>query len=111
MRIRQRQGRGRGAALTHGRIERRTIQVLPAPEKINFPHAAQVFLVERYVADLHANPTSAVAVLGVTSRPTERADPAQIATALRRHWEIENGLHYVRSPGVHDLLCGVARTG
>ena len=41
MRIRQRQGRGRGAALTHGRIERRTIQVLPAPEKINFPHAAR----------------------------------------------------------------------
>jgi hypothetical protein len=41
VRIRQRQGRGRGAALTHGRIERRTIQVLPAPEKINFPHAAR----------------------------------------------------------------------
>ncbi len=80
----------------HGRIERRTIQVLPAPNTLDFPHAAQVFLVERYVADLHANPTSAVAVLGVTSRPTERADPAQIATALRRHWEIENGLHYVR---------------
>ena len=80
----------------HGRTERRTIQVLPAPDTITFPHAAQAFLVERYVTDLHDNPTSAVAVLGLTSRPAERANPKQIATALRRHWGIENGLHYVR---------------
>ncbi|MGH3549924.1 MAG: ISAs1 family transposase [Pseudonocardiaceae bacterium] len=31
----------------HGRIERRTIQVLPAPDTITFPHAAQAFLIER----------------------------------------------------------------
>jgi predicted transposase YbfD/YdcC len=80
----------------HGRIERRTIQVLPAPDTITFPHAAQAFLVERYVSDLHDNPTSAVAVLGLTSRPATHANPQQIATALRDHWSIENGLHYVR---------------
>jgi predicted transposase YbfD/YdcC len=80
----------------HGRTERRTIQVLPTPDTINFPHAAQAFLVERYVTDLDDNPTSAVAVLGLTSRPAERTDPEQIATALRGHWGIENGLHYVR---------------
>jgi predicted transposase YbfD/YdcC len=80
----------------HGRTERRTIQVLPTPDTINFPHAGQAFLVERYVADLDDNPTSAVAVLGLTSRPAQRADPKQIATALRSHWSIENGLHYIR---------------
>ncbi|MGH3920911.1 MAG: ISAs1 family transposase, partial [Pseudonocardiaceae bacterium] len=80
----------------HGRVERRTLQVLPAPDTINFPHAAQAFLAERYIADLDGNPTSAVAVLGLTSRSATRADPHQIATALRRHWAIENGLHYVR---------------
>ncbi|HWR48141.1 MAG TPA: hypothetical protein VN327_11095 [Pseudonocardiaceae bacterium] len=78
----------------HGRVERCTIQVLPASDTINFPHAAQVFLVERYIADLHDKPISAVAVLGVTSRPATRADPAQIAAALRGQWSIENGLHY-----------------
>jgi hypothetical protein len=31
-----------------GRTERRTIQVLPAPDGI-WPYASQVFLVERYV--------------------------------------------------------------
>ncbi|MGH3828628.1 MAG: ISAs1 family transposase [Pseudonocardiaceae bacterium] len=80
----------------HGRVERRTIQVLPAPDTITFPHAAQAFLIERYVSDLDDNPISAVAVLGLTSRPATRADPQQIATALRAHWSIENGLHYVR---------------
>ena len=80
----------------HGHTERRTTQVLPAPDTITFPHAGQAFLVERYVTDLHDNPTSAVAVLGLTSRPAQRADPNQIATALGEHWSIENGLHYVR---------------
>lgn len=35
-------------------------------------------------------------MLGLTSRPAQRADPKQIATALREHWAIENGPHYVR---------------
>jgi hypothetical protein len=59
----------------HDRIERRTIQVLPAPDSIDFPYAAQVFLVERYVTDLHANSISAVAVLGLTSRCARLAFP------------------------------------
>ncbi len=36
----------------HGRITTRTIQVLPAPEGLPFPHVSQVFLIERYVTDL-----------------------------------------------------------
>jgi predicted transposase YbfD/YdcC len=78
----------------HGRTERRTIHVLPASDTITFPRTAQAFLVERYIADLNGNPTSALAVLGLTSRPATRADPQQIATALRGHWAIENGPHY-----------------
>lgn len=80
----------------HGRIERRTIQVLPAPEGIAFPHAAQAFLIERYVTDLAGNPISAVAALGITSLPDHRADPPRIAQLVRDHWGIENKLHYVR---------------
>jgi hypothetical protein len=51
----------------HGRVERRTIRVLPAPEEIGFPHVAQVFLIERYVTDTASGKGSAVAALGVTS--------------------------------------------
>lgn len=80
----------------HGRAERRTIRVRPAPEDINFPHVAQVFLIERYVTDTKTGKHSAIAVLGITSRDATRADAAQIATHTREHWSIENKLHYVR---------------
>jgi predicted transposase YbfD/YdcC len=79
----------------HGRHETRTIQVLPAPAGI-WPHAAQAFLIERHVADLHGNPVSAIAALGITSLAPERGGPAGIAAHVRGHWGIENKLHYVR---------------
>ena len=79
----------------HGRDETRTIQVLPAPEGI-WPHAAQAFLVERYVRDLDGNPKSAIAALAITSLTSRRADPARIAVHVRGHWGIENKLHWVR---------------
>ena len=46
----------------HGRAERRTIRVRPAPEDIDFPHTAQVFLIERYVTDTKTGKKSAIAV-------------------------------------------------
>jgi predicted transposase YbfD/YdcC len=79
----------------HGRAEVRTIQVLPAPDGI-FPHAAQAFLIERHVADLHGNPKSDIAALGITSMTARRGSPAVIAVHVRGHWGIENKLHYVR---------------
>jgi len=79
----------------HGRDEVRTIQVLAAPAGI-FPHAAQAFLIERHVADLRGNPRSDIAALGITSMAARRGTPAVIAVHVRRHWGIENKLHYVR---------------
>ena len=79
----------------HGRDETRTIQVLPAPAGI-WPHAAQAFLIERYVRDLDGAPKSAIAALGITSLTASRADPARIAVHVRGHWNIENKLHWVR---------------
>jgi predicted transposase YbfD/YdcC len=80
----------------HGRIERRTIQVQPAPENIDFPHVAQVFLIERYVTYMASGKNSAIAVLGITSCDATQLDAPQIATHTRNHWHIENKLHYVR---------------
>jgi predicted transposase YbfD/YdcC len=80
----------------HGRIERRTIQVQPAPGDIGFPYAAQVFLIERYVTATTSGKNSAVAALGITSLTATRADGPQIAAHVRKHWGIENKLHYVR---------------
>lgn len=92
----------------HGRRERRTIQVVDAPADLGFPHAAQVFLIERYTTRTvrkrakgsrkykKVQVHSAVAVLGVTSLSAREAAPEHLATYVRRHWSIENKVHWVR---------------
>jgi predicted transposase YbfD/YdcC len=79
----------------HGRITTRTIQVLPAPGDLPFPHVNQVFLIERYVTDLRGQPISAVAALGVASPEPELADAADLAGYVREQWSIES-LHWLR---------------
>lgn len=80
----------------HGRLERRTIQVLPVPPEVTFPHAVQAFLIERYRSRLDGADQSAAAVLGITSRHTDQITPAELAGVARGHWGIENQLHWVR---------------
>ena len=79
----------------HGRVTTRTIQVLPAPEDLPFPHVNQVWLIERYVTALDGTPTSAVAALGVTNLTAASAGPERLAALVRNHWGIES-LHWLR---------------
>lgn len=85
----------------HGRVTTRTIQVLPAPADLPFPHVNQVWLVERYTSDPAGKPLSAVAALGVTNLNIDRATPAQLATLVRNHWGIES-LHWLRDTVYHE---------
>ncbi len=48
----------------HGRITTRTIQVLPAPDDLPFPHVSQAYLIERHVTALNGTPLSDIAALG-----------------------------------------------
>ena len=79
----------------HGRITTRTIQVLPAPEDLPFPHVSQVLLIERYVSGLDGKPVSAVAAFGVASPAADRASAADLAHHVREQWAIES-LHWLR---------------
>ena len=79
----------------HGRITTRTIQVLPAPEDLPFPHVSQVYLIERHVTDLRGSPVSAVAALGVASPAPGRLSAADLAWHVREQWAIES-LHWLR---------------
>lgn len=94
----------------HGRHERRTIQVMDAPAHVKkrFPHARQVALIERYVTRTarkrknhgrgykKVTTRSAVAVFVITSLDAREAAPRHLAGYVRRHWRIENKIHYVR---------------
>jgi hypothetical protein len=81
----------------HGRIDVRTIKVLPPSALVSklFPHVTHVFLVERHSYGTNGNLLGAVAVLGITSLPPHLADPADLLAYLRGHWSVEMH-HYVR---------------
>jgi predicted transposase YbfD/YdcC len=91
----------------HGRQEIRTIQVMPAPANIGFPHAAQVFLIERHVYDLGSTHVSSIAVLGVTDLTKNQAGPAQILEFNRGQWAIENQDHYIRDVTLGEDRCQI----
>jgi predicted transposase YbfD/YdcC len=90
-----------------GRHELRTVQALPAPPELNFPHVAQVFLIERTVT---ANGKSTYqAMLYVTSLTVEQAEPADLLAYVRQHWSIEV-LHWIRDVTLHEDASRI-RTG
>lgn len=91
-----------------GRHELRTIQVLPAPPGLNFPHVGQVFLVERTVTV--KGRTSYQAMLYVTSLTAEQAGPADLLAHVRQHWSIEV-LHWVRDVTLGEDASRVRRGG
>jgi predicted transposase YbfD/YdcC len=76
-----------------GRHEVRTIQVLPAPADLHFPHTAQIFLIERTVTE--KGHTSYQAMLYVSSLTADQADSADLLAYVRRHWGVEV-LHWIR---------------
>jgi predicted transposase YbfD/YdcC len=87
----------------HGRRARRTIKVALTPAWIEFAGAAQVAQLRRTVTK-KGKKTVEVVYLITSDR---RADPETLAAWARGHWEIENKLHWVRSPRVvwlwHDV--------
>jgi predicted transposase YbfD/YdcC len=85
-----------------GRIETRTIRLLPAPPDLNFPHAGQAVLIERYVT-IKKNRQwvnrNCEAVLYLTDPTRDQTNPTDLLAHIRGHWGIE-GPHWLRSPGL-----------
>jgi predicted transposase YbfD/YdcC len=79
----------------HGRVERRTIRVAPADDSV-FPGAVQAFRLRRDTGALDGIWTRKEIVYGITSLPADLAGPAQLNHYARRHWVVENRLHWVR---------------
>jgi predicted transposase YbfD/YdcC len=76
----------------HGRRARRTVKVALAPAWIGFEGAAQVAQLRRTVVR-KGKKTVEVVYLVTSDR---EADPETLAAWVRRHWHIENKLHWVR---------------
>jgi predicted transposase YbfD/YdcC len=83
----------------HGRTEQRIVRAAPVTgdSPLNFPYAAQVFRVIRYVGGLDGQRRTKEVAYCVTSLAPAQAGPEDLGTSLRRHWDvIENKLHWVR---------------
>lgn len=90
----------------HGRIEQRTITTSSAlKDYLNWPGVAQVFKVERTFRRLKDGQVMHQVVYGVTSLSASEAHPDQLLELVRKHWEIENGLHYRRDDTLREDRC------
>ena len=83
--------------LSRGRIETRTIRVLPAPGETGFEDARLAILIERYTTYKKKGQwhTRAEAVLYITSLTAEEATPEDLLAHVRGHWRIEHA-HWLR---------------
>jgi predicted transposase YbfD/YdcC len=81
----------------HGRNEIRSIWTSPHVADLDFPGVFQAFRIHRETYDLNWNPLrKPETVHGITSLTAWQANPADILTGNRGHWQVENREHYVR---------------
>ncbi len=85
-----------GSPPEHGRIEPRRIWCSTALTAYrDFPHAGQVFCLERERIDQKTGTHTREIAFGITSRSPHEASPPRLLAINRGHWAIER---------VHDLL-------
>ena len=60
-----------------------------------------------YVSGRRAGQTTREEAFALTSLPPAQADPARLLALWRGHWQIENGLHWVRDVTLDEDRCQV----
>lgn len=80
---------------SHGRLEERVIRVSSELAGYSsWPYLAQVFEYTRTWTSKGVRKQQVR--YGLTSLPAEVSDAARLAALKRGHWQVENGLHYVK---------------
>lgn len=87
-----------GETAVHGaRIETRTLAASTAMRGLSdWPGLQQVLKLDRTVLNKTTGEIREETVYGVTSLAPQRATPAQLNQLWRKHWTIENQVHWVR---------------
>ena len=90
----------------HGRLECRTLSASSMLKDFaNWPHAEQVFRLERYCERMRDGKITTEVRYGVTSLAASEANADRLLQEVRAHWQIENGLHYRRDDTLHEDRC------
>jgi predicted transposase YbfD/YdcC len=86
------------SATGHGRRESRSIKTCGIADELGgiaFPHARLAIRVHRRRKQTDKRETRE-SVYAVTSLDTHQTSPADLATAIRGHWGVENSSHHIR---------------
>src|SRR6266571_832503 len=83
--------------ISRGRIETRTVRVLPVPDGTGCQDAEQALLIERYTTYKKKGRwhTRCEAVLYITSLPADETTPEDLLAHVRGHWRVEHA-HWLR---------------
>jgi predicted transposase YbfD/YdcC len=93
----------------HGRLEVRHLTVSSELKELlagQWSGTEQVFKLERHITQKGV--THQEVVYGLTSLPTSIAGPAQLLALVRRHWAIENRLHWRKDVTLREDSCLIA---
>jgi predicted transposase YbfD/YdcC len=86
---------------THGRLDERVITTSSLlADYHGWPYLAQAFQVVRTTE--RARRCTREVRYGITSAPATTLSAAQVLAVVRRHWQIENGLHYRRDVSLDE---------
>lgn len=90
----------------HGRLEQRRITTSSMLcGQVDWPGLGQVFKIEREIEEIATGKRRNETVYGVTSLTGEQASGKKVLEIARKHWMIENGLHYRRDWTLREDYC------
>ena len=93
----------------HGRLETHTLTTSALLNATSdWPCLGQVFQVVRDVRYLKSGKITHEVLYGLTSLSAADATPQRLLDLNRRHWAIENKLHYCRDVTFHEDACDLA---
>jgi len=90
----------------HGRLEQRRLTASRMlAGHLKWPGLEQVFKIDREVEELSTGKKRQETVYGITSLSKEQAAAGELLALVRKHWMIENGLHYRRDRTLREDAC------
>jgi predicted transposase YbfD/YdcC len=99
-------GRARSLEKGHGRIDEREILTsFRFAGEIEFPYLEQVFRITRWSEDVKTGKRTEQTIYGITSGSVEEFTAERLLELTRKHWGIENGLHYRRDVTFKEDAC------
>lgn len=99
-------GRATSLEKGDGRIDEREILTsFRVAGEIDFPYLEQVFRIRRRSEEVKTGKLSEQTIYGITSGSVEEFSAERLLDLTRRHWGIENGLHYRRDVTFKEDAC------